>query len=69
MCLKSVLPCLYSCFGDMFQLPDAKQFYLVADSVAELRRLAESFAEPEPIVLRRGKKEIVCIGIKHLGSI
>lgn len=37
--------------------PDPKQFEMVADSVEEVRKLAEQFAEPEPIVFKRGKKE------------
>ncbi|XP_060572711.1 uncharacterized protein LOC132730744 [Ruditapes philippinarum] len=38
------------------KLPDPKQFEMVADSVEEVRKLAEQFAEPEPIVIKRGKK-------------
>jgi hypothetical protein len=32
---------------------------MVADSVEEVRKLAEQFAEPEPIVIKRGKKSQV----------
>ena len=41
------------------QVPDPKEFYMVADSVEELRILARQFEDPEPLVLRRGKREVV----------
>ncbi|KAL4225137.1 hypothetical protein ACF0H5_015830 [Mactra antiquata] len=40
-------------------LPDASQFEMIADSVEELRKLSAQFAEPEPIVIKRGKKELI----------
>ncbi|XP_045177152.2 uncharacterized protein LOC123537483 [Mercenaria mercenaria] len=39
------------------KVPDSRQFEMVADTVEEVRKLAEQFAEPEPVVIRRGKKE------------
>ena len=45
----------------MCQVPDADQFFMVADSVEELRALASQFEEPPPLILRRGKREVVSL--------
>ena len=34
-------------------------FKLIVDSVEGLRELTKQFEEPEPIVIKRGKKEVV----------
>ena len=36
-----------------------ESFKLIVDSVEGLRKLTDQFAEQEPIVIRRGKKEQV----------
>ena len=36
-----------------------ESFQLIVDSVEGLRELTRQFAEPEPIIIKRGKKEQV----------
>ena len=44
-----------------FQSPDMESFKLIVDSVEGLRELTKQFEEPEPIIIKRGKKEQVGI--------
>ena len=43
----------------LLQTPDMESFQLIVDSVEGLRELTRQFAEPEPIIIKRGKKEQV----------